>query len=182
MYGMIHRALLEMLDAEVGPDSNPLRAERQRQPELFLSASENDDDVTLSFVGAAAGALGVSVEELLVRFGEAWIAFADRSQYQRLMQASGDDIAGFISNLDRLHAGVREALPSARTPRFRVIQATGSTLMVGYSSTRAGLDPFVRGLLQGLLRRFGHEGSVIDAQSPHNDETYFLVRFQEPAT
>lgn len=181
MYGMIQRALLEMLDAELGADANPLRAQQDRHPELFLSASLHDDTVTLAMIGAAAAALGSPVEAFLVRFGEAWIAFADRGAYGPLMRGAGEDLEAFIGNLDRLHVGVRDALPGARTPGFRLVEAAAGRLVVGYRSSRPGLEPFVQGLLQGLLDRFGLRGTVARTGSLRNDEILYRIHLEASA-
>lgn len=88
----------------------------------------------------------------------------------------GGDLATFIRNLDRLHVGVRDALPGVRTPRFRLVEETDESLLVAYSSSRPGLDPYVRGLLQGLLRRFHVCGAVEPSLAPDNGETHYRIR------
>lgn len=91
------------------------------------------------------------------------------------MQMAGGSLAEFISNLDQLHVGVREAMPTASMPRFRLVEASDTELVVAYVSSRAGLEPFVCGLIRGLLRRFGHNGTVSRAQQGPNHEIWFRV-------
>lgn len=176
MYGMIHKALLGMLEEQLPPGApNPLAAAHVERPDLFFSASSHEDAVTLGLVGQAAGALGLDADTFMQRFGEYWITFADRGAYAPLMRIAGSTLADFITNLDRLHMGVREAMPTADTPRFRLVRNEGGALVVAYASNRQGLESFVRGLLQGLLRRFGHSGSVARLNEGPNHEAWFRV-------
>lgn len=178
MYGMIHRALLLMLDEKVGRDANPLNASRRARPELFLSASTHSDDATVGMLQQAASAVGTPLPEFMVEFGEYWITFADQGAYAGLMRSAGDTLPQFIRNLDRLHTGVRDALPTALTPRFRLISDDGEEIRVGYASTRQDLEPFVQGLLQALVKRFGHEGVVTRVPSDREHEVCFAIHMR----
>lgn len=177
MYGMIHRALLLILDQKLGPDANPLQAARRARPELFLSAAVHDDDSTVRMLNHAAAAVEMPLEAFMIEFGEFWIRFADQDAYAGLMRAAGDTLPDFIRNLDRLHTGVRDALPTALTPRFRLVSDSGDEIRVGYASTRNDLEPFVQGLLQGLARRFGREGAVTIVPSERAGEVCFRISF-----
>lgn len=178
MYGMIHKALQQMLQEQLPAGAVSRLAElRQRRPDLFISASEHTDEVTLELLEKSADDLQLPLEDFMFRFGEYWISFADRGAYAPLMGIAGETLPEFIENLDRLHVGVREAMPNARTPRFRMVQAGNTEMTVAYDSTRAGLEPFVTGLLCGLLRRFGHDGTVKRTSGGSNQEIWFRVTF-----
>jgi guanylate cyclase soluble subunit beta len=71
----------------------------------------------------------------------------------------------FLSNLDRMHATIQRVMPEIRTPSFEVIEASLERIDVLYRSARTGLEPFVGGLMEGLMHRFGHAGSVTHAPS-----------------
>lgn len=180
MYGMIHRALLLMLDEKLGPAANPLHASRQAHPELFLSMSVHSDDATVGMLQQGAAAVGQPLPAFMTEFGEYWVSFADQGAYAGLMRAAGETLPQFISNLDRLHTGVRDALPTALTPSFRLIRATETEVLVGYASTREGLGPFVQGLLQALVRRFGHKGEVAPAPGEREGELCFRLSLEAP--
>ena len=178
MYGMIHKAMQQMLQEQLPAGAVSRLAElRQRCSDLFISASEHTDEVTLELLEKSADDLQLPLEDFMFRFGEYWITFADHCAYAPLMRIAGATFPEFIENLDRLHVGVREAIPNARTPRFRVVQADNTEITVAYYSTRAGLEPFVTGLLCGLLRRFGLDGTVKRTSGGSNDEIWFRVTF-----
>ena len=65
-------------------------------------------------------------------------------------------------------------MPRARMPRFELVSEGEDEMLVEYCSTRQGLEPFVRGLLQGLLDHFGLVGHV-RMTSGENGKARFLI-------
>ena len=101
-------------------------------------------------------------------FGEYWITFMSRGAYAELLDFAGGDLVTLLRNLDSLHDSVRNAIPGAVTPRFKVTKVSAKTILVRYSSERAGLLPFVCGLLKALLARFGQKGVITPVKSGKN--------------
>lgn len=181
MYGMIHRAILDMAnELSPGGRSDLLEPDGPFQAELFISAATHDDAVTFALVEAAARRLDLSQDEFLHSLGRYWIRFADSGSYGPLMRMAGDTLEEFVSNLDRMHEGVLDGLPGAITPRFELRASEAGRLVVRYISPRKGLEPFVGGLLRGLLDRFGLRGEV-GAPSPAGDGFDFVVTFGQAA-
>lgn len=176
MYGMIHKAIAEMV-YEQAPEGlpDPVAKMKEDRPDLFFSPSMHSDEITLEIMSCAAATLGLPMDEFMIRFGEFWIRFADRGPLGAVMQMSGGSLAEFISGLDQIHVAVREALPSALLPKFRLVEASSTELVFAYISQRAGLEPFVCGLFQGLLLRFGHDGTVSRVQREPDHEIWFRV-------
>ncbi|MFM1960767.1 MAG: hypothetical protein RL588_2284 [Pseudomonadota bacterium] len=161
MYGMIHRAAREMVtDAGGARLWNNILTRSGLQDEAFISGLSYPDEMTLGLIGAVAQEMNLSLEETLVRFGRYWIGFADASAYSPLMTMAGDDIFDFCRNLDRMHASIQVSLPDVDVPSFRVLEMGETFIRLAYVSNRDGLEPFVTGLLEGLLQRFGHQGQV----------------------
>ncbi|MBU6266060.1 MAG: heme NO-binding domain-containing protein [Sphingomonadales bacterium] len=176
MYGMIHRALRGMVIEQAGEAAwDEIERGLGFGPAQQISAQIYDDAVTLAMVGAAAERMKLPVAELLGRFGRHWIGFAERGSYGAIMDFTGRDLASFIGNLDRMHQAVLAALPEARVPSFELVDATPGRLRVRYRSEREGLEPFVAGLLEGLLDRFGLTGEVSRVHGAVNDAAEFLV-------
>lgn len=175
MYGMIHRAILEMAN-ELSPDGRSYLVEPEGPfpAELFISAATHDDKITFAIIEVAAQRLGLSQEEFLCKLGRYWIRFADSGSYAPLMRMAGDTLEEFFSNLDRMHEGVMDGLQGARMPRFQLLTSEAGQLAVRYISHRQGLEPFVGGLLQGLLDRFGLVGEV-SGPSPAAEGADFVV-------
>jgi hypothetical protein len=59
-----------------------------------------------------------------------------------------------------MHGTLQSSMPSAILPEFALVHHDATGLSVRYISDRSGLEPFVAGLLEGLLDRFGIDGDV----------------------
>lgn len=161
MYGMIHRGIRFMVEQELGANVwDEICSKHAIGPEHLISAHTYDDGVTIGILEGAADRFGLELSDLLQTFGRHWIKFAERGSYGAMMDFTGKDIATFVANLDRMHHAVVVAMPNARVPSFRLAEQSDTELIIEYRSERTGLEPFVVGLLEGLLIRFGHCGSV----------------------
>lgn len=175
MYGMIHRAAREMVRSSGGePLWNRILQTSGLKDEAFISGLSYPDHLTFSLIGAVAQEMDLSLDETLLRFGRFWIGFADASAYAPLMTMAGDDIFDFCQNLDRMHASIQVSLPGVDVPSFRVLEIGETFIRIAYISNRSGLEPFVTGLLEGLLERFGHRGEV-RLVGPHDPGLEFLI-------
>lgn len=161
MYGMIHSAMRQMVVERLGEDQW-LKLEREMQlgPPDFISLTVYDDAVTLRILDASARALDLTIEQALRAFGRFWVHFADGGPFASVMDFTGQSLADFVRNLDLMHRAVSATLPGARMPNFSVAAEHPDGIRVHYSSTREGLEPFVCGLLEGLMERFGLAGEV----------------------
>lgn len=164
MYGMIHRAARSMAMEVLGETAwYELKAAAGFSESDFLSAQVYSDERTFALVSAIAAKAGLTVEGALHAFGKFWIGWADTSSYGPIMRMNGDTLAEFLGNLDRMHATIQRVLPETSMPSFHVEDVGAGHIDVLYESERAGLEPFVCGLLEGLMERFGHEGIVTHA-------------------
>ncbi|MFD1192020.1 heme NO-binding domain-containing protein [Phenylobacterium conjunctum] len=156
MYGMIHRAAREMVLEQHGAGA---WSEVVRLADLheahFISASTYSDDLTQSLLAAVASVLQEPEPSLLATFGRYWIKYVLKGPYGDILRLAGDDLATILTNLDRLHDAIRVAMPAADTPSFEVLRRQSSEIRLAYRSNRAGLEPFVIGLLQGLMEECG---------------------------
>ncbi|MEY3633951.1 MAG: hypothetical protein RLZZ61_361 [Pseudomonadota bacterium] len=161
MYGMIHRAMRQMVHEELGEDAwFALEQKLDIGPTELLTGMVYDDALTLQIVAEAAARLNLSVEQCLVAFGQYWIRFAGQGSLSSIMKFTGQDLASFIANLDRLHLAVGAAMPGAQLPSFAALENEPGHLVVEYRSDRVGMEPFVMGLLQGLMDRFQTRGDI----------------------
>lgn len=156
MYGMIHRAAREMVLESQGPEAwGAVLAEADLDDAHFISASTYADEVTQTLLAAIARVLAEPVPTLLTAFGRYWIGYVAKGPYGAILRLAGDDVASILGNLDRLHEAIRVAMPAADTPSFQLVGQEASELRVLYRSSRNGLEPFVGGLLQGLMAARG---------------------------
>jgi len=107
MYGMIHRAMRNMVHDELGEDAwLALEQTLKIGPMDLLTGKVYDDALTLRIISEAAAQLNLSVDQCLVAFGQYWIRYANEGSLASVMNFTGQDLASFITNLDRLHLAV----------------------------------------------------------------------------
>ncbi len=179
MYGMIHRAMRQMVQEELGEDAwLALEQKLEIGPTELLTGMVYDDALTLDIVSEAAARLNLSVEQCLEAFGQYWVRFAGQGSLSSIMKFTGQNLANFITNLDRLHLAVGAAMPGARLPAFTTLENAPGHLVVEYHSDRVGLEPFVKGLLQGLMDRFQTRGEIAVVRRGEKSIT-FDIRYQD---
>jgi len=174
MYGMIHKAAKQLATAKIGAAAwAELEAKCGLSSEHFISGQHYADEITFRLIDEIAARLGTPVDNVLHDFGRYWVKFAEESAYAPVLDMGGDDLETFLANLDRMHASIKVTLPEAITPRFKLASVSPDRIAVHYSSPRKGLEPFVAGLLDGLLERFGERGKVSSA--PDADVVVFTI-------
>lgn len=180
MYGMIHRGIRQMVIDDLGEEEWALiEREVGIGPAELISLNLYEDELTLRILSAAATRMGCGMEQCLGLFGRYWVRFAERGSYGAIMDFAGNDLAGFISSLDRIHQAVLTIMPEARVPSFSVTSEEPGRLTVLYRSEREGLEPLVAGLLEGILDRFGLNGAVAPAEGGAN-RCEFIVTYDMP--
>lgn len=154
MYGLVNQAVKSLL-VEAGGDAlwQQVRA-HAGAPDDYSALAPYDDAITYNLVGAASHVLQQPAETLLFQFGVYWVEHIATFYYPDIMIQSGTSFAMFLRNLDHMHERMRVSFPDYRPPSFRVIELDDSALQVDYYSFRAGLIPFVEGLLQGVAAHF----------------------------
>jgi guanylate cyclase soluble subunit beta len=179
MYGMIHRAVRQMVFDELGEDVwLALEHKLGIGPTELLTGMVYDDALTIAIISEASARLNISVDACLFEFGRYWIKYAEHGSLASIMNFTGQDLASFIKNLDRLHLAVGAAMPGARLPSFTTISKEPGRLMVEYRSDRTGLEQFVLGLFDGLITRFGATGDVKIAEHKAN-VIVFELQYQD---
>ncbi|MDM7983051.1 MAG: heme NO-binding domain-containing protein [Maricaulis sp.] len=175
MYGMIHQAARQMVHA-VADDAtwSKILTTSGLQEEHFISAQTYDDEVTLTLIGAIQSVTEIPLDELLSAFGRYWIEFAASTSYSSVLEMAGNDLETLLENLDRMHTSIKSTMPDADMPSFYVSRVEGRDLYIEYRSSRTGLEAFVKGLLEGLLDRFGDTGEVSFVRRA--DHVEFAVR------
>jgi hypothetical protein len=179
MYGMVNRAMEEMVCAAHGVDTwERIKARAGVDIEVFITNDPYDDSVTYQLVGAAAEVTQTPAEEILFAFGEHWVLHTAQRGYGAMLDASGRTLREFLTNLPRFHTRVAMIFPALQPPRFTCTDAGEDAVMLRYETHREGLAPFVRGLLSGLARRL-HTTAHVTHVTQRADAGYdeFLIRW-----
>jgi len=155
MYGMVNRALEHMIKAGFGEDAwEKVKEEAGVDIEVFVSNSGYPDDVTYKLVKACSQILRMTQEQVLFEFGRHWILKTAPDGYGELLNAGGRTLPEFLQNLPNFHSRISLLFPHLQPPRFSCSEATDRSVRLCYRSNRAGLAPFLMGLLDGLGEMF----------------------------
>ncbi len=185
MYGLVNQAVRKLILHEHGPETwATIRRQAGCEDDDFVTMHPYPDELTYALVEAASAVLGAPPEAILREFGRYWVRFAAETAYGHLMKAAGNSVRDFLANLDHLHARVGLSFPELRPPQFRVIPEGPDQIRLQYFSERAGLAPFVIGLVEGLGQRF-HESIQVSLATPRDQDhacDEFLVTFAASAS
>ena len=180
MYGMVNKAIEDLVLREQGPETwDRVRERAAVEVETFVSNQAYPDELTYRLVAAASEQLGRPATEVLHRFGVHWILHTAPAGYEDLMDAGGSDLAEFLENLPAFHTRISLILPELVPPTFRISDRRPGSLMLHYRSEREGLEPFVEGLLDGLGQRFGTPVRVraLEGETGSADRARFHVQW-----
>ena len=178
MYGIVNRAIEDLVKENFGEDKWKAIKERAGvDVEFFISSEPYDDDITYNLAGATSDELNMPIAEILIAFGEWWVLRTGKEKYGGLMEAGGDTLKEFLMNLPAFHDRIKLIYPKLTPPEFRITDITDKSVHVHYISKRLGLQEFVRGLLQGLGKMY--ETAVIiellDSRDDGGDHEVFKV-------
>lgn len=95
------------------------------------------------------------------------------------MASGGDTFREFMLNLPNFHARLSMIFPHLQPPEFACSDVEERSLRLHYQSHRAGLAPFVRGLITGLGQLFDTVVEVTHAadKSAGADHDEFIIRW-----
>lgn len=179
MYGMINNAIQDMIIEEYGDKVwDSIKNSAGLQTDGFVSMESYPDGVTYSLVSETCKATGADASDLLERIGEYWIVHTARAGYGEILELAGTNIVEFMSNINSMHSRLSNIMPGMLIPTFDIEEAASNSMIVRYHSHRKGLEPMVKGLLQGLGKRFGIQCTVtlLEGQaSTGTDQKYEVI-------
>ncbi len=159
MYGLVNNGIRDLVLETAGEDAwDEIRNQAGCPERDFISMQNYPDGLTYNLVAAASEHLNVPAQDLLQSFGKHWITFTGDQGYGPLLTMAGDDLAGFLSNLDAMHSRISLSFPDLDPPSFQAEEEPDGSILLRYYSNREGLAPMVLGLLQGVASRF--DGSI----------------------
>lgn len=183
VYGMVNKAVQDLVTSRFGaPKWQEIRELAGVEEEVFVANQGYADEVTYRLVDAAARVLELPAEQVLHAFGEYWILETARVGYGAMMRAGGKSLREFLVNLPNFHTRVSMIFPHLQPPRFACSEVSEHSLKLHYHTHRAGLLPFVLGLLSGLgkMYRTPVEVAAVASRADGSDHDVLLVRWGEP--
>lgn len=155
MYGIVNKAIEDLVKANFGEEKWDSILERSDiDVDFFISSEPYDDTITFKLAVAVSEEMGMPVGDVLTAFGEWWVIKTTSEKYPGLMESGGMNFRDFIVNLPNFHNRIMLIYPKLTPPEFKVSDVTENGLHLHYFSQRQGLQEFVRGLIQGLGKKF----------------------------
>lgn len=151
MYGIVNKSIEDLIKSNFGEEKWNIILEKSGiEHNYFISSEPYDDEVTFKLAHTIATEMNMSIEAVLVTFGEWWIIKTTKVKYSGLMEAGGNNLKDFLINLPLFHNRVILLFPKLTPPEFKISDIEENSLHLHYFSKREGLQAFVRGLIQGL--------------------------------
>ena len=177
MYGIVNKAIEDMVKADHGQEKWELIREKSGvEEEFFLSNEPYPDEITFKLAVAASEEFNMPLSEVLVAFGEWWVLHTTKEKYGGLMEAGGSHLKEFLFNLPIFHNRVMLIYPNLTPPEFKVSDIEERSVNVHYFSKREGLKEFVRGLLSGLGKMYNTAVTIDELQSRDNGATHEIFK------
>ena len=178
MYGLVNKALQEMVEKQYGQEAwATIRASAKVEDDVFISLDAYPDEMTYQLVGAVCAHTGLDGAKVLHDFGRHWVLDTAARHYGHLLHASGRTFRDFLLALPNFHARVSLMMPRLVPPEFACEETAEHRLTLHYRSTRAGLVPFVEGLIHGLADLYSVEATtrILAARSEGEGHTVFEI-------
>ncbi len=178
MYGIVNKAIEELIIENFGEDKwDAIKLRSGVDIDYFISNEPYDDDITYKLAGAASEEMNITVDNVLIAFGEWWVMRTVKEKYGGLMDAGGNSLREFLINLPLFHNRVMMIYPKLTPPEFKISDVQENSLYLHYFSKRVGLKEFVRGLLQGLSKSYNTPMNIelIESRDEGKDHEVFKL-------
>ncbi|WPR72525.1 heme NO-binding domain-containing protein [Flavobacterium sp. NG2] len=151
MYGIVNKSIEDLVISNFGEEKwQAIHKRSGVEDDFFLSNEVYDDEVTFKLAIAVSEEMDMSLDAVLVTFGEWWVVKTTKEKYPGLMESGGNNFKDFLVNLPNFHNRVMLIYPKLSPPEFKVSDIAESSLHLHYFSHRQGLQAFVKGIIQGL--------------------------------
>jgi len=180
MYGLVNKGIQGLITDNYGVDIwEKVKEKSNVSTDLFLSNEPYPDEITYDLAHDAAEVLNISLNEVLINFGEYWVINTGQKSYGSLMQAGGSGLKEFLINLPNFHSRVMLIYPKLTPPEFNVTDINERSLTIHYYSNRQGLKYFVYGLISGLGKMYDQpvKIEIINSRDNGSDHEEFRVEW-----
>jgi hypothetical protein len=161
MYGIINQSIQDLVMKEYGEETwLKIIAKSGIDVSEFHNHEVYDDSYTYKLAAAIADVLYTDLDTVLKLFGEFWITEISLKKYPNMMSTGGKGFKDFMLNLPNFHNRVYLTYPELIAPEFKVWEEDGS-ILVEYHSSRDGLGPLMEGMLQGIIKMFDEQQTMI---------------------
>lgn len=180
MHGLVHRSIRSLVVKTAGtPVWEEILQKIGSDSSAFLSIQAYSDEQTHRLIGQVCATLGLSLETALTAVGRHWVSFVLGEGYGPMLQLFGPDFRSCLRSLDQMHSHMGHSMSGISFPRFRVLAEDPKEMMLEYRSKRAGMFPFLLGLLEGLAEFYQEKVELKALPKPSDgaDNDRVQIRF-----
>lgn len=161
MYGLLNRAIKDLVESSFGPDAWASVVDKVGPSALdFIAMKKYPDELTYELVAAVSQISGLSQDAVMDAFGEHWISYTGHVGHGDLISIMGDDVITFLRNLDSMHIRIMSMFPELEPPKFVIEDLGGGMYEMDYYSHRPALWPVVIGMVRGLGKMLKQDVSI----------------------
>lgn len=155
MYGIINSAIESLVTENYGEEVwINVKAKSEEELNIKDLNIPNDDLVTFRLAIATAEVLGLSINEVLFKFGEYWVISIGMQYYSLIMQTDKNNLREFLFNLPKFYNKVMLMCPNIAPPNFKVIDKGNNKVEIHNYSSIKGLAYFMNGLISGMGKAY----------------------------
>ncbi|AIG29826.1 heme NO-binding domain-containing protein [Flavobacterium psychrophilum] len=177
MYGIVNKAIEDLVIANFGEAKwNAIKDRTGIDIDFFISNEPYDDEITFKLALAVSQEMNMTINQVLITFGEWWVIKTTSEKYPGLMNSGGNNLRDFLVNLPNFHNRVMLIYPKLTPPEFKISNITENGLNLHYFSKRQGLQEFVRGLIQGLGKMFNTQVTIALIQTRNQGSTHEIFK------
>jgi hypothetical protein len=180
MYGLVNRAIKELVIENHGLENwKKIRSVCNIEEDIFLTNEPYPDKMTFDLANATSEVLSISLNDVLISFGEYWVLEIGVKNYGYLMKAGGELFRDFLKNLPNFHSRIMLVFPKLTPPEFKVEEINPNEYLIHYFSTREGFTYFMVGLLSGLAKMYDVTAqiTIVCEKSKGANHDQFKVKF-----
>ena len=99
MYGIVNKAIQDLVTSNFGEEKWEIILEKSGvEEDFFISGEAYDDAITFKLAQAVSEEMNLSLQEVLIAFGEWWVVKTTKEKYGGLMESGGSTFKEFLIN------------------------------------------------------------------------------------
>ncbi|XP_036363133.1 soluble guanylate cyclase 88E isoform X4 [Octopus sinensis] len=183
MYGIIIQAIVIYLQETYGEETWEAIRQRAGIEEHSFSLHERyKEDTIVRICDAASRLIGVDRSTIMNSFGDSFVAYVSKYNYDRILKVLGRNLRDFLNGLDNLHEYLRFSYQNIVPPSFFCENEHKMGLHLHYRSSRKGFVHYVIGQIKAVGKTFYDTDIDVKIikheESADSSHVIFDLRFQ----
>ncbi|GAB1601348.1 soluble guanylate cyclase 88E-like isoform X1 [Argonauta hians] len=183
MYGILIQAIVIYLQEKYGEETWEAIRQRAGIEEHSFSLHERyKEDTIVRICDAASKLIGIEQNAIMNTFGDSFVAYVSKYNYDRILKVLGRNLRDFLNGLDNLHEYLRFSYKHIVPPSFFCENEHKMGLHLHYRSSRKGYVHYVIGQIKAVGKTFYNTDIDINiikhVESADSSHVVFDLRFE----